>query len=273
MLIGSRGPQFDFGENWREFSRNALDVQKVTQASNGFHKLLAGVELRGATFLDIGFGQGLGLLNAASVGALPVGCDINAKCVEVLEANRRFFPELLGAIPTVVGSILDDNVVQQLRELSPTRNYSIVHSWGALHHTGDMQQAIANAAKLVKPKGYLIIAIYNRHWSSLAWLAIKRAYVGGPLWLKKLEVAVLTPVIYLAKFIVTARNPMREERGMDFRYDVIDWVGGYPYEYASQEDVIETVGKLGFDLVRCHAARVPTGCNEFIFRNKSEVSI
>src|ERR1700689_4153229 len=131
-------PQFDFGENWREFSRNALTVQNVRAASLAFRMLCADIGLTGQHFLDIGFGQGLGLLNAASSGALAVGCDINPKCAEVLEQNRRFFPGLVAPIPTVIGSILDDLTLQRLRGLCPSEGYAVVHSWGALHHTGDI---------------------------------------------------------------------------------------------------------------------------------------
>ena len=44
-------------------------------------------------------------------------------------------------------------------------------------------------------------------------------------------------IIYVAKLLVTGRNPLDKERGMDFWYDVIDWIGGYPYEYALPSEV------------------------------------
>jgi hypothetical protein len=50
------------------------------------------VSSHGATFLDIGFGQGFSLLSARSLGARAVGCDINPKCHEVIERNRTLFP-------------------------------------------------------------------------------------------------------------------------------------------------------------------------------------
>jgi 2-polyprenyl-6-hydroxyphenyl methylase/3-demethylubiquinone-9 3-methyltransferase len=74
-------------------------------------------------------------------------------------------------------------------------------------------------------------------------------------------------VIYIAKWIVTRENPRQQLRGMDFFYDVVDWVGGYPYEYASQEDVMNLIKPLGFDCVRHWPHQVPTGCNQFVFRH------
>lgn len=259
--------QFDFGENWREFSAHALTPEKARQASEDFAKFMArgSASISGKGFLDIGFGQGLGLLSAASMQATAVGCDVNPKCAQVLEANRTHFPGA-GAIPVVVGSILDPRVVDALKAKSPGgQGYDIVHSWGVLHHTGRMWEAIGNASGLVKPGGSLFLALYNRHWSSPAWTAIKRGYVSAPAWLQKAFIGVLMPVIFAAKFLVTGKNPLAKDRGMDFRYDVIDWVGGYPYEYASREEVVRFLEDRGFTLVDSSAAEVPTGCNEFVF--------
>jgi 2-polyprenyl-6-hydroxyphenyl methylase/3-demethylubiquinone-9 3-methyltransferase len=259
-------PAFDFGENWKGFSSHALTPERVAQSRQAFIELTAAVSLAGRTFLDIGFGQGLSLLTATSLGARSHGCDINPKCAQVLRQNLRYFPDLKAVPPAIVGSILDESVVASLRAAVPLGQYEVVHSWGVLHHTGDMDTAIKHAAILVSPGGYLILAIYNRHWSSRAWWVIKRTYVASPRWLRKVIVGLLYPAIYLAKWMVTGRNPQRQERGMDFYYDVIDWVGGYPYEYASPAEIESLVASLGFESVLFRAARVPTGCNEFVFR-------
>jgi len=218
--------------------------------------------------VDIGFGQGLGLLTAAADGARVVGVDINPTCGQVLARNAAFFPEVGGiGFPVLIGSILDDGIVRQAREASPDGGgYDIVHSWGVLHHTGDMNRAVRNAASLVRGGGHLVVALYNRHWSSPPWLAIKYLYCKSPGWLQRLMVRTLLPVIYVAKWLVTGRNPRRQARGMDFFYDVVDWVGGYPYEYASREEVLQMIQPLGFACVAFMPSEVPTGCNQFVFR-------
>lgn len=264
-------PQFDFGANWKAFSDQALTAERVEEARLDFRELFAGIDLREKNFLDVGFGQGLGLLIATELGAKAVGCDISPTCAEVMDQNRsRYFPALTErSIPTVIGSILDTSVVEQLRAKSPDQSrgtYDVVHSWGVLHHTGDMQRAIHHAASLVAPGGYLVIAIYARHWSSSSWRAIKRFFNTSPPIVRRLLIAVLTPVIYIAKWIVTGRNPLTQRRGMSFRYDVVDWLGGYPYEYATREELSSTMEALGFEPVRFNPAGVPTGCNEFVFR-------
>ncbi len=259
--------QFDFGRNWLKFSQAALSEEKISQARRDFAALFQGIELRDRSFLDVGFGQGISLLIAAEQGARAVGCDINPRCREVIERNHVYFPEANDRkVDLVVGSIIEGDAVKTLRDRSPDRSgqYDIVHSWGVLHHTGNMKMALKNVCSLVKPGGQLIIAIYNRHWTSPAWLVIKYSYNKFPL-LQKPLVALLYPVIYLAKFAVARRSPKKQQRGMDFYFNVVDWVGGYPYEYASVPEIEQVLNKEGFVTVRTVRAGVPTGCNEFIF--------
>jgi 2-polyprenyl-6-hydroxyphenyl methylase/3-demethylubiquinone-9 3-methyltransferase len=261
--------QFDFGQNWKDFAERALTPERVARARAEFSDLLGEIPLDGAAFLDIGFGQGLSLLAAASRGSRTVGCDINPKCAEALHASAGRFPEVdLERIPIVVGSILEPRTLARLRAASPRGDgaYDIVHSWGVFHHTGDMALAVRNAASLVRKGGYLVLAIYNRHWSSPAWTAIKWLYCKSPGLVQHAMVYALAPVIWIAKLAVTRRHPAAQQRGMDFHYNVIDWVGGYPYEYASIDKFKALVQPLGFECVRAVPAEVPTGCNEFIFR-------
>lgn len=267
--------QFDFGENWKKFSRHALNDARVQAARREFTELIAGIDLAGKSYLDIGYGQGLSLLFAAEKDAVCTGCDINEKCLTALEQSKRFFPELrFTDIPVVIGSILEPQTVARLRETFAYGNdsepgYDVVHSWGVLHHTGDMETAVRNAASLVKPGGHFVIAIYNRHWSSQLWLLIKWLYVKAPRAIRKALVLSLYPMIWLAKLVVTRKSPVRQQRGMDFYYNVVDWVGGYPYEYGNGEEIVAMMSSLGFTLEKFVPSEVPTGCNEFVFKRKA----
>lgn len=66
--------------------------------------------------------------------------------------------------------------------------------------------------------------------------------------------------------MITRRNPKEMTRGMDFYYNVVDWVGGYPYEYATISEIDNLLNKLGFRCIKKIPAQVPTGCNEFVFK-------
>jgi SAM-dependent methyltransferase len=260
--------QFNFGQNWKEFSAHALSKEKIDAARKDFSDLLD-KDIKGKTFLDIGFGQGMSLLLATELKAITFGCDINPICKEVLEHNKtNYFNHLMNTeIPVVVGSILDKPVVEEIKKMTPDGKFDIVHSWGVLHHTENMTLAIENAASLVKDDGTLVLALYNRHWTSPMWLFIKWLYCKSPKFLQRLMIWLFYPIIWLAKFIVTGKNPKQQQRGMDFYYDIIDWVGGYPYEYETIEETKIRMQKLGFECVKAIPAGVPTGCNEFVFKH------
>ena len=262
---------FDFGKNWKRFSENALTNKGIKQAKNDFSSLFVGTELNGKRFLDIGFGQGLSLLIAKEMGASVVGCDIDEGCREVLEMNRkRYFSALKEDISVIIGSILHQNTIDKIKHTARDHDgcFEIVHSWGVLHHTGNMWKSVDIVSGLVSSKGYLILALYNRHWTSRFWWAVKWLYTVSPNWNKTFMIVLFLPIIYMAKYLVTLKNPLEQDRGMHFYYNVIDWIGGFPYEYASKTEVIGFVERIGFKCIRFRPSLVPTGCNEYIFVKK-----
>ena len=259
--------QFDFGQNWIDYSRNAATDEKVAGARRDFLDLVDGMEFSGKSFLDIGFGQGLSLLVAQEAGARAFGLEVNPKCIDAIEENTRFFSCCDWTnLEIVQGSILDGGMVERLRAVSPRKDgFDIVHSWGVLHHTGNLRKAVTHAVSLVRPQGHLILAIYNRHWTSPLWCLIKWVYCKSPAAVRKLAIWFFYPVIRLAKLAVTGRNPETKERGMDFYYDLIDWLGGYPYEYASVREFDAYLRPFGFQNVKTISPEVPTGCNQLVY--------
>lgn len=253
--------RFRFGQNWKNYAQNAMSEAKVRESEAAL-AALAG-ELRGKTFLDIGCGSGLQTASAARLGAASIyAVDIDADSVEITQDTvRRYAPD---DIPVMVrqASVLDADDVGAM----PISD--IVYSWGVLHHTGAMWDAIRSAATRVSDDGTFVIAIYNKHSTSPAWTAIKWTYNNVPPFVQRLMYYLFYGVIFGAKFAVTRRNPLAKERGMNFGYDVWDWIGGYPYEYASVDEVTHFVEPLGFETVRVIPAEVGTGCNEFVFRRR-----
>jgi SAM-dependent methyltransferase len=263
---------FSFGQNWRDFLDRSLDDEQLLHARERTRALLLRDDLRGLTFLDIGCGSGLFSYVAHSLGAAKiVSVDVDPLSVECCrymkaKAGNPSNWEILH------GSILDEAF---LRDLAPA---DVVYSWGVLHHTGDMWRAIRNAAALVRPGGSFAIAIYNKveyktfkQWrGSYQWLRLKRAYNRASPPVKRImEVAWAGKdvISMLARF----RNPVSEiraykhKRGMSWWYDKIDWLGGYPYEFATAGEIFSFChDALGMQLERMHTAS-STGCHEFVF--------
>jgi 2-polyprenyl-6-hydroxyphenyl methylase/3-demethylubiquinone-9 3-methyltransferase len=191
--------------------------------------------------------------------------DVNATAVTTSQENARSF--LQPGVPAPdfrQGSVLDKAF---LRDVG---HHDVVYAWGSLHHTGAMWQAIRNAAALVAPDGVLVLAIYNAHWTSPFWTRVKRIYNRSPGLVRRGMNGIFGAAMYVGVWVVARRNPLKKERGMDFWYDVIDWLGGYPFEVASAEQIREFLRPLGFEMKHLAPPRVPTGCNEFVFQRVPE---
>lgn len=252
---------FAFGQNWQSFARRALTQARVNQARRDFADLTRGIEFRNNSFLDIGFGQGLALLLASEAGADVLGIDIDPGCGQALALTARQFPTL-SLPPFQIASILDDALVESLVTQG---GFAIVHSWGVLHHTGNMYHAFENAARLVKPGGALIVAIYNHHWTSYPWRYLKRTY-------NTLSATNQSRMLSLISFPMRLRmrtlgaTDGASGRGMEFEHDLRDWLGGYPYEFASASQVTDFFARRHFSLERLIPVQGWTGCNQFVFK-------
>ena len=264
--------RYGFGANWKDFVATSLNEARIASAVQSLRELLAIETLKGVTFLDIGCGSGLFSLAACQLGAARViSFDFDADSVNTSRAlrEREGIPEARWTIEQ--GSVLDSAFMAKLPACE------ILYSWGVLHHTGRMWDAIDAAVGKVAPGGRFAISIYNRVErkpdSSAMWWKIKRFYNRSPRVVRGLmETGYMAN--HAATRLITLRNPFRAHtetsgagrRGMDFRHDVRDWLGGFPYEYATAGELFEYVhAKHGLELKRL---RTGDGniCNEFLFQ-------
>ena len=256
---------FAFGENWSRFL-TTVDERRIDQATEDLARMLEHKRLDGVSFLDVGSGSGLSSLAARRLGARVSSFDADPASVAcTIELRRRY--EAHGGQWTVEhGSVLDRTY------LSTLGTFDVVYSWGVLHHTGAMWDAMENVLDLVAPGGTLFIALYNdQGWWSRFWRALKRLYVRGPALLRPLPVAATLATVWLPRVVLdTLRgSPLRswrayrDDRGMSAWHDVIDWAGGYPFEVATPGDVHQFYRERGFTLERLVTRA--SGCNEFVF--------
>jgi len=244
---------FSFGYNWQKYSNTVLDPDKMLAAKASIPELLGVSSLEGKSFLDVGCGSGIFSISAIQLGASKVvGIDIDPIAIRVSRENaKKFIPD--------TNAIMDDTVTLRLGL------FDIVYAWGSLHHTGRMYDAIATTGKFVKPGGIYILSIYNKHFTSPLWRVIKRLYNISPRLIKLCMEYFFAALAAIVKFAATRQNPFKKERGMDFFCDIVDWLGGIPYEYASPDEVIAFLEQKGFKLEKKIPAKGWTGCNEFVF--------
>ncbi|MGA2588321.1 MAG: class I SAM-dependent methyltransferase [Bryobacteraceae bacterium] len=261
------GERFAFGENWRRFL-SILDDGRIGKAEDSLRRMLEVPDLTGKSFLDIGCGSGLFGLAARRLGARVYSFDFDPQSVACTqELRRRYFPaDAYWEIEE--GSVLDTGYLASLGR------FDVVYSWGVLHHTGALWQALGNAAAMVAPKGKLFVAIYNDQGKiSDRWRAIKRSYNSLP---KGLRFLITIPVLVHLQWRPALKDLLRlrpfetwrsygKERGMSPWRDLIDWVGGYPFEVAKPEAIVDFCLRRGFTLRRLVACGGSLGCNEFVF--------
>lgn len=269
------GERFEFGRNWQHFLAH-LNETRIKEAEDSLKRMLEVSSLEGKTFLDIGSGSGLFSLAAKRLGARVHSFDYDPRSVACArELKRRYFVSD-SDWTTEEGSVLDAEYIKSLGK------FDVVYSWGVLHHTGAMWNALDNAQRAVARGGRLFIAIYNDTGSqSVRWRAIKRTFNKLPHFLR-VPFALVTVAPGEAKAALRALIRLRpqdyvrswtrydESRGMSHWHDIIDWVGGYPYEVATPDEIFDFYRARGFALTKMKCGGVGLGCNEYVFVRLSD---
>jgi 2-polyprenyl-3-methyl-5-hydroxy-6-metoxy-1,4-benzoquinol methylase len=270
VAIQQDGTRFEFGKNWSRFLAS-VDGVRIFEAEQSLQEMLEIKTLEDTTFLDIGSGSGLFSLAARRLGARVHSFDYDPQSVAcTAELKRRYYFDD-SAWTVEKGSVLDEEYMLSLGQ------FDVVYSWGVLHHTGAMWQALENAALPVAPRGKSYIAIYNdQGWRSVCWTKIKRLYNLLP----KVGRFALVFVRFVTSWgVKIVRDAFRghpffswrkyvKRRGMSPWWDEVDWVGGYPFEVAKPEKIFHFFRERGFTLVNLWTCGGKDGNNQFVFEKR-----
>jgi 2-polyprenyl-6-hydroxyphenyl methylase/3-demethylubiquinone-9 3-methyltransferase len=264
------GRRFSFGRNWASFLKR-LNQARIAEAEKNLIEFLGEKSLDGRSFLDVGSGSGLSSLAARRLGAMVTSFDYDGQSVACTEELRRRY------LPDDPSWMIEQGSVLDTEYLAGLGQFDIVYSWGVLHHTGAMWQAMANIRTMVKTGGLLFIAIYNDCGEvSRSWLERKRRYNALPQILRPFYAI----YVWMPQELRSLAGSMRSGelrtyireltsassgRGMSWLHDVIDWVGGYPYEYASVRDITDFYRRDGFEPVKIRE-NSSYGCHQLVFK-------
>lgn len=232
---------FSFGRNWKSFVR-AMPADAAQRATRDIEEWLGGECVRGKTVVDIGCGSGLHSLSFFRLGAREIiSIDVDPHSVAATRSLWRSegSPSHWRVLH---GSILDASLMRALS------TFDIVYSWGVLHHTGAMWRAMDNACSLVGPGGSFWIALYAKGERYAADLEIKQNFNRAGWWGKRLMVArEITEIMKQERR--AGHSPLnwneQKERGMNTYHDLLDWLGGLPYEVAHQDEVAAFCAERG----------------------------
>jgi ubiquinone/menaquinone biosynthesis C-methylase UbiE len=109
------------------------------------------VQTRNLRVLEIGCGLGTDGAQFAKAGADYTGIDLTDAAVDL--SRRRFqLSNLKGTFHTADAEQLD----------FADESFDLVYSHGVLHHTPDIEKAIAEIYRVLRPKGRAIVMLYHR---------------------------------------------------------------------------------------------------------------
>lgn len=263
----AQGERFAFGANWKAFLKT-INVERRLEAELSLKEMLAVEHLRGKRFLDIGSGSGLFSLAARRLGAQVHSFDYDPQAVECTKELKKRYCKNDPAWVIEEGSALDRQYLISLGK------FDIVYSWGVLHHTGNLKQALENVMISVADNGFLFISIYNDlGTASKIWRKYKKMYCAN-LFSKGLIRSIFIPVFFFRSVLsglIKYNNPAgkfihyKKSRGMSIYHNWIDWLGGYPFEVAKPEEVFNFYKKHHYVLENLCTSN-GHGCNQFVFK-------
>ncbi len=251
---------FSFGKNWKDYLKTLFE-KEIDSATRDIEEWLGKNSVSGKTVVDIGSGSGIHSSVFHLLGAKTIySFDYDKNSVEATKTvwEKEGKPEnwIISH-----GSILDDEFIQSIGQ------FDIVYSWGVLHHTGAMWKALEKTFSLVKPGGILWISLYAKGPRYSEYLALKQKYNSASRYGKRWMIYKRIGRIMLGR-LRHFKNPFTwnetKERGMNVYHDLVDWLGGLPYEEASESEVLMFGRKHGLILERIKINGEGT-CSIYVF--------
>ncbi len=151
-------------EYFREIDRRIFHPRymRLTADAKGrpFGRYVDFDALDGKDVLEVGCGSGIAAQMLAEAGANLTAVDLTPWAVATTRARLDAF-DLDGTILEADGEQL----------LFAEESFDLVFSWGVIHHSSNMDRALAELVRVCRPGGALVLMVYHRH--SLFYLAYK----------------------------------------------------------------------------------------------------
>jgi ubiquinone/menaquinone biosynthesis C-methylase UbiE len=144
-----------YSEKYPEGSKEFFEAtikNRYEQYAPWLKKLIDGIDVKGKTVLEIGCGVGIDLLSFARNGAKVIGLDLTPKHIEL--ATKLF--EVYGFSGDFINGDAESLTI-------PSASVDIVYSFGVLHHTPDIDKAVSEIYRVLKPGGQGVVGLYHKN--------------------------------------------------------------------------------------------------------------
>lgn len=260
----STGITFSFGRNWQHYVEN-LTEEQVSSARGAIERFLGRDRISRSRVIDVGSGSGIHSLAFLELGAREVlSLDVDSASVAATRSlhDRAGKPSNWSIRE---GSILDRVLAADLGR------FDIVYAWGVLPHTGELWAATDATCSLVAEHGALLLGIYARGPNYARHLKLKQRYNAASRLGKSLmewRFVLRTMFSRLWRLESPTGWNERKDRGMDAFHDIRDWLGGLPYEVASEDEVLRFCRERAFELERIEVLG-EGGNNTYLFQRQA----
>lgn len=179
-------------------------LPKIEKQIEFLNKLIGRDNIENKIVLDAGCGTGIAAISFKKLGANKViGIDISKKS---LLTAKKLAEEAGVKLKFITGDLLN---------LPLKGNFDIIHSFGALHHTGDTKGAFANLINLLGENGQFYLALYWRTRLTFLHQFIRKI-------LRLLPESAWEPISkFITKFMVGKK---KTQRGFDGYGEALDWL-------------------------------------------------
>lgn len=234
--------RFKFGKNWISYL-NTIDEESLLKSKENITLWLNDKDLSKLKVIDIGCGSGIHSYNFWQLGVKEIiSFDYDADSVKAtrLMWKKAGEPENWKIYQ---GSILNESFLMSLGK------FDLIYSWGVLHHTGEMWNAINNSVSILTNSNSIVwISLYQGVETYKFDLELKLNY-NQSSWLGKRFILLKEIIKVLRKRRSKGETLFfwkeKKGRGMNIYNDLVDWVGGYPYEVCSMNQIIEFMENNG----------------------------
>jgi len=136
-------------------SKEFFEAMRYFRYSRGCPYLLKEVDFanyKNKKLLEIGCGLGIDLVSFARAGAIVTGVDLTPRSIELCHEQFQIY------------GLEARFLVADAENLPfPDENFDVVYSFGVLHHTPNIQKAISEIHRVLKPKGEALVMVYNKN--------------------------------------------------------------------------------------------------------------